>query len=128
VAVHRPGGQAQYAHRRLPDPDALGETCDWAVQELHRGLTVTQLARHAGMAPRTFARQFRDAIGMTPMRWLAAQRLQEAQRLLETTSLSVDEIAARCGIGSAANLRLHLSRALGITPSAYRRRHRAAEA
>jgi transcriptional regulator GlxA family with amidase domain len=126
VAVHRPGGQTQYARRPLPARDVLGETCDWAVRELHRALTVTHLARHAGMAPRTFARQFRDAIGMTPMRWLAGQRLVEAQRLLEATSLSVDEIATRCGIGSAANLRLHMSRALGTTPSAYRRSHRQA--
>jgi transcriptional regulator GlxA family with amidase domain len=126
VAVHRPGGQAQYA--RLPASEAagFGETCHWAVTQMHRALTVNQLARHAGMAPRTFARRFRDATGMTPIRWLAGQRLLEAQRLLETTLLAVDDVAARCGIGSAANLRLHMARELGTTPTAYRRNHRRA--
>jgi transcriptional regulator GlxA family with amidase domain len=123
VAVHRPGGQAQYARPSRPETDGVGETLDWAVTEMHRALTVNQLARHAGMAPRTFVRRFRDVTGMTPIRWLGGQRLLEAQRLLETTRLTVDEIAARCGIGSAANLRLHMSRELGTTPTAYRRNH-----
>ncbi|MEV4348365.1 helix-turn-helix domain-containing protein [Actinoplanes sp. NPDC049596] len=125
VAMHRPGGQMQYARRPPAESDRLAETCDWAVREMHRAVTVNHLARRAGMSARTFARQFREATGMTPMRWLTVQRLLEAQRLLEVTTLSVDEIAGRCGIGSAANLRLHMSREFGATPSAYRRERRA---
>jgi transcriptional regulator GlxA family with amidase domain len=57
---------------------------------------------------------------MTPRRWLTAQRLLEARRLLEATDLTVDEIARRCGLGTAANLRLNLARDAATTPSAYR--------
>lgn len=121
VAMHRPGGQAQYARRPLPEDGGLGPTLSWAVTEMHRPLTVGHMARHAGLPPRTFARQFRDQFHMTPMRWLADQRLLEARRLLEVTSLSVDDVAERCGLGSAATLRAHLARALGITPTEYRR-------
>jgi transcriptional regulator GlxA family with amidase domain len=103
VAVHRPGGQAQYTRRPL---------------------TVGAMARHAGLPTRTFARQFRDQLHLTPMRWLAGQRLIEARRLLEVTGLSVDEVAERCGLGSAATLRVHLARADGTTPTAYRQAHR----
>jgi transcriptional regulator GlxA family with amidase domain len=126
VAVHRPGGQAQYARGPLPGTGGLGDTCDWAVTQMHRTLTVDHLARHAGMSPRTFVRRFHDATGMTPIRWLAGQRLLEAQRLLESTRLTVDDVAARCGMGSAANLRLHMGRRLGTTPTAYRTNHRRA--
>ena len=41
-------------------------------------------------------------------------------RLLEATNLSVGVIAGRCGLGTAANLRLHLARDAGATPTAYR--------
>lgn len=60
---------------------------------------------------------------MTPMRWLSSQRLLEAQRLLETTGLPMDHIAERCGLGTAGNLRLHMVRSLGTTPTD-RRTHR----
>jgi transcriptional regulator GlxA family with amidase domain len=124
VAVHRPGGQAQYARRPLPEEGGLGPTLDWAVAEMHRPLTVGAMARHAGLSPRTFARQFRDELRLTPMRWLAAQRLLEARRLLEVTDLSVDDVAERCGLGSAVTLRAHLAREAATTPTAYRQAHR----
>lgn len=54
------------------------------------------------------------------MRWLARARVREARRLLEVTDLPVEQIAARCGLGTAANLRVHLARDAGTTPTAYR--------
>jgi transcriptional regulator GlxA family with amidase domain len=122
VAAHRPGGQAQFSRRPPPRADdRVVRTCDWAIAEMHRPLTVAQLARHAGMAARTFTRLFREEINMTPMQWLGIQRVLEARRLLEATDLTVDDIAHRCGLGSAVTLRTHLARELGTTPSAYRR-------
>jgi transcriptional regulator GlxA family with amidase domain len=125
MAMHRPGGQAQYVQRPLPEDGGLGPTLVWAVTEMHRPLTVSHMAQHAGMSSRTFAWQFRDQFRMTPMRWLTSQRLVEARRLLEVTSLPVDDVAERCGFGSAATLRVHLARQSGTTPTAYRmsRRH-----
>ena len=66
------------------------------------------------MATRTFARQFRAETSMTPMRWLNTQRVQETERLLEATDLTIDEVARRCGLGTAVNLRTHLARHLRI--------------
>jgi len=120
VAPHRSGGQAQFVDRPLPAANRLADTCAWAVQRLAEPITVNDLSRHAGYAPRTFARHFRAETGMTPLRWLTAQRLLEARRLLEATEHGIDEIARRCGLGTAANLRLHLAREAATTPSAYR--------
>jgi transcriptional regulator GlxA family with amidase domain len=120
VAPHRSGGQAQFVDRPLPDGDGLARTCSWILDRLDQPTTVDEMARHAGYAPRTFARHFRAETGMTPLRWLTAQRLLEARRLLEATELGIDEVARRCGLGTAANLRLHLAREAAITPSAYR--------
>jgi transcriptional regulator GlxA family with amidase domain len=46
--------------------------------------------------------------------------VREARRLLEVSDLPVDEIARRSGLGSPANLRVHLARDAGTTPTAYR--------
>jgi len=51
---------------------------------------------------------------------LTTQRLRAVCRLLEDPSLGVEDIARRCGLGTAHNLRLHFRRAYGTTPSAYR--------
>jgi len=125
VAPYREGGQAQWLERPLPAPaEGLAPTFRWALEHLGDPLTVADLARHAGWAPRTLARQFAKQTGVTPLRWLAAARIREARRLLEATDLAVETIAARCGLGSAANLRLHLARDAGTTPTAYRAAYR----
>jgi transcriptional regulator GlxA family with amidase domain len=122
VAPHREGGQAQYLQRPVPSlGTGLAGTCAWALQQLAEPVSVTAMARHAGWAPRTFARRFLAETGTTPRRWLTAQRLHEARRLLEVTDLPIDQVAARCGLGTAANLRLHLARDADTTPTAYRR-------
>jgi transcriptional regulator GlxA family with amidase domain len=72
------------------------------------------------MSPRTFARRFRATLGTTPHQWLLQQRIIQAQRLLETTSETIEYIATCCGFGSAAVLRLHFQRLLHTSPQAYR--------
>ncbi|MFI9508142.1 GlxA family transcriptional regulator [Nocardia sp. NPDC052566] len=125
VAPHRTGGQAQFLHRPVPPPaTGLAPTCEWALTRLADRMTVADLARHAGWAPRTFARHFVAETGTTPQRWLTAQRLLEARRLLELTTLPIDQVATRTGLGTAANLRLLLSRDTGTTPTHYRRTYR----
>lgn len=125
VAPHREGGQAQFLQRPMSSPGTgLAATCAWALERLEQPLSVADLARHAGWAPRTFARRFVAETGTTPLRWLIAQRSLQARRLLEATDLPVDQVAARCGFGTSANLRLHLARDASTTPTAYRRTYR----
>jgi len=122
VAPHRDGGQAQFVERPLPaEPGGgLAATRAWALERLAEPLTVADLAHHAGWSPRSFARRFRAETATTPQRWLTEQRLDLARALLETSDLPVDVVAARCGLGSPATLRLHFARATATTPTAYR--------
>jgi transcriptional regulator GlxA family with amidase domain len=125
VAPYREGGQAQFLERPIPPTgNGLSATCQWMLDRLDQPMTVSDMARHAAWAPRTFARHFLAQIGTTPLRWLALQRVYEARRLLESTDLPVDQVAVRSGLGSAANLRLHLTREVATTPTAYRRSYR----
>jgi AraC family transcriptional regulator, transcriptional activator FtrA len=47
--------------------------------------------------------------------------VHRAQELLETTDYSVEQIASHTGLGTAATLRRHFHRALGVPPDTYRR-------
>jgi transcriptional regulator GlxA family with amidase domain len=127
VPPHRDGGQAQFVAEPLPaaaDADLFAGTLTWVQEHLDEPVSVEDLARRSAMSPRSFARRFRAATGTTPHRWLVAQRVLLAQRLLETTDLSIDEVAWRCGLGTAANLRLHFSAVVRASPAAYRRTFR----
>lgn len=122
AAPHREGGQAQFIKRPpLGEPGSLEATRRWALERLADPLDVAAMARHASVSPRTFARRFREETGTTPLRWLLAQRVLEARRLLEESDLPIDEVAWRAGFGSAASLREHFRRATATTPTAYRR-------
>jgi transcriptional regulator GlxA family with amidase domain len=121
---HRDGGQAQFVAEPLLDrrEEGLATVLAWAQANLARALRVDDLARRAAMSPRTFARQFVRQNGTTPHQWLMHQRVLAAQRRLEKTVESIDQVAAAVGLESAATLRVHFARALGISPAAYRRR------
>ncbi len=124
VAPHRAGGQAQYVEAPLRDERAadgsLEPTRAWLLKRLNEEVTVGEMARHALVSERTFARRFLAETGTTPLRWLHAQRVLRARVLLERTELTVEEVAHRSGFGTSTSLRTHLGRALGTTPTAYR--------
>jgi AraC family transcriptional activator FtrA len=129
IAPHRDGGQAQFIERPVEPlvlgAPRLGPTLEWALQRIDKPLTLADLARHACVSPRTFVRRFRSEIGTSPIQWLLAQRVLRAQQLLERDDASsVDEVARRCGFAHAAALRHHFNRAVGTTPTAYRRTFR----
>lgn len=121
---HREGGQAQFIEHPLPTTGSehpLAATLRWAIEHLGEDLTVDVLAAHANMSRRTFTRHFRGTVGTSVTAWIATQRIVMAQRLLETGDCTIERIAAQCGFGSAVTMREQFSRALGTTPSAYRR-------
>ncbi|GGT04524.1 AraC family transcriptional regulator [Streptomyces kurssanovii] len=123
VPPWRDGGQAQYIERPVPAPTAAttAPTRAWALERLHRPLTLGELAGHAGMSVRTFTRRFRDEASLTPGQWLTTQRVEYAKQLLETSDLSIDLVADRAGFGSANSLRQHMRELVGVPPAAYRR-------
>jgi transcriptional regulator GlxA family with amidase domain len=125
----REGGQAQYIDRPLPvDPadQAFGDLLRWAADHLDEGVTVDDLARRAAMSTRTLGRRFRGALGLSPSEWLLGERIRLAQRILETTGVPLEVVAARAGFGSAATMRSVFARRLRTSPRAYRRTFRAA--
>jgi AraC family transcriptional activator FtrA len=123
VAPHRDGGQAQYIDVPMSpaDPsDLFAESMTWLQEHLDEPVSIAKLAERSAMSTRTFARRFLATTGTTPYQWLIRQRLQLAQRYLETTDWSVDRVAERSGFVTAPNLRKHFNRAVRVSPQAYR--------
>ena len=126
VPPHRDGGQAQYVDAPLPkcDSETLGPLLDWALARLDEPLTLPDLARQTNVSVRPLVRRFTAAPGTKPLQWVLAQRVRRAQHLLESSDEPVERIASLAGFGTAANLRQHFTRAVGVAPMHYRRTFR----
>lgn len=122
VPPQREGGQRQFVQRPVPaaEEDSFAELLDWMTEHLDEPLTVGDLARRAHTSERTFARTFVAQTGTTPLAWLTAQRVAHAQTLLEESRADLEDVARRCGFGSAALLRHHFRRTVGVTPTEFR--------
>lgn len=88
--------------------------------QIARPWTLAELAHAAHISPRTLQRRFTVETGTTPSRWVLIERLTVARELLETTHLSVEQIAHRAGFGSADLLRKHFSAQMATSPTRYR--------
>ncbi|MFE5970763.1 AraC family transcriptional regulator [Streptomyces sp. NPDC056460] len=82
--------------------------------------TIDSLAREVGMSRSAFTASFRDLVGESPARYLAARRMQEAGRLLTETSLPQSAVPARVGYQSAVGFHLAFRKWFGVTPGEYR--------
>ncbi|WP_329201243.1 MULTISPECIES: GlxA family transcriptional regulator [unclassified Streptomyces] len=129
VTPVRHGGQAQFVQTPLPaqTDSSLDAARIWALQHLDQPIPLRDLAAQAKVSMRTLTRRFTAETGVTPFQWLLQQRLLRARELLETTDLTVDQVAGRSGLGSGESLRQHLSRQIGMTPAVYRNAFHARE-
>lgn len=123
VPPWREGGQAQFIDRQVPvhDQASTAATRAWALAHLDQELTVARLAGHAHMSLRTFNRRFREETGAAPGNWIRQRRVDRARELLESRDIPVDEVARLSGLGTGGNLRHHLRRGVGMSPSSYRK-------
>ncbi|MET0700050.1 MAG: helix-turn-helix domain-containing protein [Mycobacterium sp.] len=123
ISPHRAGGQAQYIDSPVPEPTTDGRIAAgmaWALANLDAPISLDELAAQASMSRRSYLRRFAAATGTTPIKWLIEQRIQASLALLESSSLSIEQIATRVGFESPVTFRHHFVRGLRTTPSEYR--------
>ena len=100
--------------------DRVRQTIDRMGEQLHRRLTVRELADAVGLSVAQLTRIFRQATGRTPGAFLHGMRLQRARTLLERTSLSVQEVMAQVGIADRSHFARDFCREYGFSPRSFR--------
>jgi transcriptional regulator GlxA family with amidase domain len=127
VFLKRPGGQSQFSAQlagQLAEQEPLRDLQAWIVDHPEADLGVDALAARVAMSPRNFSRVFRREAGATPARFVEHVRVEAARRHLEESNASADEIATRCGFGTAETMRRAFLRTVRTSPREYRNRFR----
>lgn len=124
VPPYREGGQAQFIERPVPETtrdSKINALLASLRKNLHQPQNLDSLARALSMSRRTLTRHFHKATGMSLGEWLAAERLQRSQVLLETTGISIEGVAEKAGFDSPVSFRQRFKSRFGVSPSEWRR-------
>jgi transcriptional regulator GlxA family with amidase domain len=95
---------------------------EWIAKRPNVESPVASMLRMSGLPERTFKRRFQKAVGMSPLEYVHALRLEAAKQLLETTDERLDKLAERVGYEDATFFSRLFRRKVGLTPALYRRR------
>ena len=123
--LKRAGGSSQYSASLEAQAKAIDSRfrhlAAWITENLAAELSIPALAEKAQMSPRHFARCFQEEIHITPAKFVERVRFEAARQLLATGD-NLEDVAARCGFGSAETLRRVFLRRAGVGPAAFRLR------
>lgn len=124
--LKRPSGQSQFSVSLDPASSTrrVEELRQYVARNLHRSLTVPELAQQAHVSDRHLTRIFKDELGTTPAAYIEAARIEAAKNRLETTDDTLERITTVCGFSTVDTLARAFRRTLGTTPSEYRERFR----
>jgi AraC-like DNA-binding protein len=99
---------------------AITRAVEYIFSNFNVEVTVEDMAREAMFSKFHFSRLFQKVTGISPGRFLTAIRLQEAKRLLLSTSISIIQVSQLVGYASVGTFSAKFSRSVGVSPSAYR--------
>jgi transcriptional regulator GlxA family with amidase domain len=92
----------------------------WVRDNISRDFAIEELADAVALAPRTFARRMAATCGVSPIQFVQRIRLETARFLLETTRLSVEQIAQKIGYAEPSTLRRLIRRDTKHSPGHFR--------
>ncbi len=108
-------------HFALSDPTVRRAEA-WVRKHLADDFEIAALARAVGASARTLARRLDAAVGLTPLQFVQRLRVEVAVHVLETTRLSLQEVATRVGYADPGALRRLIRRETGASPRELRRK------
>ena len=103
--------------------DPLRAAGRWIGAHLNQRITVADVARRAGLSPSRVQQLFHARYGCSVQVWVERQRMQEVRYWLMHSGLNIGQIAARTGFADGFYLSRRFSKAFGMSPTAYRRKH-----
>jgi AraC-like DNA-binding protein len=104
--------------------DWLGRLGDYCRDNIIHGLTVAELARHAGMSRQNLRRRLQNACGMTPKAYVDSIRFDIACRQLRTTQEPVEIVSRYCGYASPSVFTRRFRKLSGVSPRQWRQQNR----
>lgn len=122
--IVRSGGQSQFSaelDRQATDIDGrFSDLHDWISNNLHRTISVADMASECGMSSRNFSRRYTQTMGIPPAKALEAKRVNAARDILANTLKSIKTISAECGFQDTERMRRAFIRHFKTSPSQYR--------
>ena len=129
VVYHRRGGgQSQFSTllELNPKSDRIKTALSFARDNLHKPLSVPDLAEAAHLSPRQFSRSFQAETGQSPAKAIETMRVEAARDLMEQSRHPIDEVARQTGFSDRDHMRRSFLRAFGQPPQVLRRQARLA--
>jgi transcriptional regulator GlxA family with amidase domain len=118
--------QAPYVDARfIASPSATtfsSGVSQWLAQRIQEPYDLKRLAQAFHVSPRTLMRRVKMETGSSPLTLLQQARVDEAKRLLSSTSWSIARIVEAIGYTDVATFTRLFAREVGETPARYRRR------
>ncbi len=94
---------------------------DFIEEHLDEEISLQHLAEIAQLSRYHFARAFKHSFGLPPHRYHMSRRMERAKSLLEERARSVTEVGLMLGFAETSSFTTSFRRAVGVTPSDYRR-------
>lgn len=112
-----------------PGISRRGQLAPWQVRRatemlrahIDKAIPLHELARACSLSVSHFNRAFRQTTGQPPHQWLMTERIGVAVSLLNDGTLSLTEIAHRCGFSDQAAFTRNFKRRKGMAPGQFRR-------
>ena len=99
----------------------LAHAIQFAQDNLHRNISIKELANQACMSEPNFFKYFKQQYGITPVEYINQQRISLATKLLRNTIYSVSDICFACGYNNLNYFLKVFKKNMGITPAHYRK-------
>lgn len=114
--------QTEYApHYKNSTHRIVDESIGYINNNFHNEITLESMSKMFFVTPPYFSKIFKESTGLTFVEYLNNVRIKEAQKLLATTKLSINEICERTGFNSNTHFCRIFKKLAGTSPSAYRK-------
>lgn len=120
--IRRPFEEITYSEGAVhlhPDEEIV-QAQTWLKERCSEEIRLSAVANHFDMSVRSFNRRFKLATGQTPLQYLQNVRVDMARELLQSSNLSVNEIAEKVGYQDMGHFTALFKKFLSTTPSEYR--------
>lgn len=101
-------------------PHKLKYIQEWIEDHLDQALTLSDLANIVNLSEYHFAHMFKQSMNMAPHQYVMQRRLTKAKGLIQSSQLSLQDIALVCGFSSASHLSHRFKQFYGMSPSQLR--------